>query len=109
MQALARAAAERAYCPHFGEVQAGCCVVIAGGLLLPGSSAGTWTGFGGISPVAAALVALGARGGEPSDIVAAAWTATRRSSRPDIQRLREADRELLRQIAPAASLTYLDS
>lgn len=99
---LARTCAARAYCPHFGEVLAGCALRTSGGALHGGSSVGTWSGFGGISPVTAALVALAGAGGAPADVVDAVWVAEQET--PDVQKLREQDRVLLATLVPSSCL-----
>lgn len=87
----------------------GCVLTTSSGQLFAGSSVGTWSGFGALSPLASALVALGARGGEVADIVSATWAATPSSSKPDVDKLRAEDEGLLRELAPGASFAALGS
>lgn len=99
----ARLAASLAYCPHFGEVLAGCALRTRSGAVFWGASLGTWAGLGAVSPLAMALVSLSAQGGGPSDIAGATW-ATAGASTPEADHLKTEDAELLRFIAPGIEL-----
>lgn len=103
----ARDAMERAYCPFNGEMLAGCSFRTADGALIGGSSIGTWSGFGTISPVAMAFVALGARGRRAASVTSAAWMAT--GSSLEVHRLCAADEALLKALAPYASFHHVSS
>lgn len=100
-RSLARTCAARAYCPHFGEVLAGCALRTSTDQLCGGSSVGTWSGYGGLSPLAAALVSLGSKGLSAGDVVDAVWVAESRS--PETQSLRAEDEGLLRSLSPQAT------
>lgn len=65
----------RAYCPHFGEVLAGCALRTNAGVLVAGSAIGTWSGFGAVSPLEAALASFGGHGLGPEDIANVVWVA----------------------------------
>mmetsp|Transcript_61168 Transcript_61168/g.122618 ORF Transcript_61168/g.122618 Transcript_61168/m.122618 type:complete len:110 (+) Transcript_61168:585-914(+) len=100
-RSVARTCAARAYCPHYGEILAGCALCTSSGIICGGSSIGTWSGYGGVSPLAAALVSLGGKGLGTGGIVDAVWVAERDS--PEVQSLRSEDEALLKSLSPGAS------
>lgn len=98
---VARTCAVRAYCPHFGEVLAGCALRTAADVICGGSAIGTWTGYGRVSPLAASLVSLGGKGLGLGDITDVIWVAEQNT--PEVQSLRCEDEALLKSLAPGAA------
>merc|ERR1712217_238920 len=94
-------AASHAYCPHFGEVLAGCALRSTTGQVFPGSSIRTWSGNGGITPLAMALIGLGAHGGTPRNIHSVTWIAKNASAESEM--LRAEDEALFMKMAPPNS------
>eukprot|EP00929_Paragymnodinium_shiwhaense_P108754 TRINITY_DN75092_c0_g1_i1.p2 TRINITY_DN75092_c0_g1~~TRINITY_DN75092_c0_g1_i1.p2 ORF type:complete len:100 (-),score=19.68 TRINITY_DN75092_c0_g1_i1:149-448(-) len=92
-------AAKVAYCPNFGEVLAGCAVQTKTGEIISGSSIGTWSGHGRITPLTAALASLGARNMSIADAERAVWVAASQSL--DVDEMRREDADMLQAVAPS--------
>mmetsp|Transcript_52070 Transcript_52070/g.111459 ORF Transcript_52070/g.111459 Transcript_52070/m.111459 type:complete len:369 (+) Transcript_52070:47-1153(+) len=111
---LARVAAARAYCRPDDEctgVVAGCALRTHAGTLFAGSSIATRLGPGSVTPLQAALVSVGANGGQAGDVASVVWASESAgdADRAALQQLCTEDESLLRTLVPTATFTLAPS